>query len=116
MRVLQWLLIIAAVVGGGWLALLAFGVLRPVARAADARDGRLPGPDAVVAGRDALGVLLALVCRVLVSMTARSVARAADKRLREAISTVSEELVVQPVQAELAAYSSARSGLDVALR
>ena len=63
-----------------------------------------------------MGVLLALVCRVLVSMTARRRARSADKRLRNAISAVSEELVVQPVQAELAAYSTMRDGLAIALK
>ena len=49
-------------------------------------------------------------------MTARRRARSADKRLRDAISSVSEELVVQPMQAELAAYSTMRDGLAIALK
>ena len=69
-----------------------------------------------VLGGIGLGVLLALVCRVLVSLTARRRARAADKRLRDGISEVSDELVVQPVQAEIAAYSTMRDGLAVALK
>ena len=62
-----------------------------------------------------LGVLLALVCRVLVSLTARRRARAVDRRLRTAISTVSQELVVAPIEVELAAYARARAGLKTAL-
>jgi hypothetical protein len=63
-----------------------------------------------------LGVALAMVCRVLVGLTARKRARRADKRLRDAISEVSGEIVVAPVQAELAAYSAMRDGLATALK
>ena len=52
----------------------------------------------------------------LVALTARSRARAADKRLRDAISEVSEELVVEPIEAELASYATVREGLATALR
>jgi hypothetical protein len=55
------------------------------------------------------------VCRVLVSLTARRRARAVDRRLRTAISTVSQELVVAPIEVELAAYARARAGLKTAL-
>ena len=115
-RVLQWLLIIAAVVGGGWLALLAFGSYARLPEPPTPELGEFPIPTLMLLGGVALGVLLALVCRVLVSMTARRRARSADKRLRDAISAVSEELVVQPVQAELAAYSTMRDGLAIALK
>jgi GTPase Era involved in 16S rRNA processing len=115
-RVLQWLLIIAAVVGGGWLAVLAFGSYARLPEPPTPELRGFPIPTLMLLGGIALGVLLALVCRVLVSMTARRRARAADKRLRDAISAVSEELVVQPVQAELAAYSTMRDGLAIALK
>jgi hypothetical protein len=49
-------------------------------------------------------------------MTARARARAADKRLRDAISEVSTEMVVEPIQAELSSYGTVREGLSVALR
>lgn len=115
-RVLQWLLIVAAVVGGAWLALLAFGSYARLPEPPTPELNGFPIPTLLLLGGIALGVLLALVCRVLVSMTARRRARSADKRLREAISTVSEELVVQPVQTELAAYSAMRDGLAIALK
>jgi uncharacterized membrane protein YccC len=63
-----------------------------------------------------LGVLLALVCRLLVSLTARKRARTADKRLRDAISEVSEEIVVEPIRAELASYAVVSDGLAAALK
>jgi hypothetical protein len=62
-----------------------------------------------------LGVLLALACRALVSVTARSRARSADRRLRSAIASVADELVVGPVRAELSAYDTVREGLARAL-
>ena len=70
----------------------------------------------MLVGGVVLGIVLALVCRVLVAVTARRRARAADRRLRTAISEVSQELVVAPVEAELAAYTQVRDGLAAALR
>ena len=67
-------------------------------------------------GGIAIGVLLALLCRVLVSLTARKRARTADKRLRDAISEVSQELVVEPIRAELASHAKVSEGLAVALK
>ena len=63
-----------------------------------------------------IGLVLALVCRWLVAATARKRARAADRRLRTAISEVSAEMVVAPIEAELASYSAVREGLTSALR
>ncbi|MCW2835875.1 MAG: transporter, partial [Nocardioides sp.] len=115
-RVLQWLLIITAVVGGLWLALLAFGSYARLPEPPTPDIRGFPIPTLMLLGGILLGVLLAMVCRVLVGMTARRRARAADKRLRDAISEVSGEIVVAPVQAELAAYSAMRDGLAIALK
>jgi uncharacterized protein YciW len=62
------------------------------------------------------GVLLAVSCRLLVRWTARSKARSADRRLRAAITDVAERLVLEPIDAELAAYRTTRDGLGVAAR
>ncbi|MFZ2502760.1 MAG: ABC transporter, partial [Nocardioides sp.] len=67
-------------------------------------------------GGVAAGLVLALLCRFLVSATAKSRARSADRRLRQAIAEVSDELVVAPIKAELAAYEQARKGLAQALK
>jgi GTP-binding protein EngB required for normal cell division len=110
-RVLQWLLVLAALGGAAWsVAALASGGLSDLPRA-----GGVALPLLLLGGGVVLGVLLALLCRGLVSATARSRAAAADGRLRAAVSEVSAELVVAPVQAELTAYTAVRTGLDRAL-
>jgi GTP-binding protein EngB required for normal cell division len=115
-QALQWLLIISAVVGAGWLAALAgMSYLRlPEPATPDLRG--VPVPTFLLVGGVVAGVLLALVCRVLVSVTARRRASSADRRLRAAIREVSQELVVTPVEAELEAYAAVRDGLAQALK
>lgn len=110
-RVLQWLLVLTALVGGAWsLAALVSGGLGDLPR-----TGGVALPLVLLGGGVILGVFLGLVCRGLVAATARSRAAAADTRLRKAVSEVADELVVAPVQAELTAYTSLRTGLDRAL-
>ena len=115
-RVLQWILITAAILGALWLGVLALASYVRVPEPPTPEVWDWPVPTLLLIGGIALGVLLALVCRVLVSLTARARARAADRRLRSAISEVSAELVVDPVNRELAAYSTVREGLATALR
>jgi GTPase Era involved in 16S rRNA processing len=108
-RVVQWLLLLAAVAGLGWTAVLA-------------ASGRLDDPDTLSVGGVALaivllvgglvlGLVLGLVCRLLVARTARTRASRADERLRGAVNAVTHELVIDPVEAELAAYGVVRDGL-----
>ena len=112
---LQWLLILAALAGAVWLGALAvMGYLQVNAPDLPSYGG-LPLPTALLLGGVALGVLLALVCRVLVGISARSRARAADKRLRDAIGEVTERMILQPIDTELDAYRRAREGLQRAL-
>ena len=112
-RLLQWLLILAALLGGGWtLALAASGSMG---------DDSVPAyfgvdlPILMLVGGVVVGILLALVCRVLVELTARRRATAADRKLRDAVHEVSQELVVRPVEQELDAFRTVRTGLDAAL-
>ncbi|HET9841893.1 MAG TPA: GTPase [Nocardioides sp.] len=114
-RMLQWLLLLVAVAGLVWSAVLVadpwLGVSRP-----DTPDlAGFPVPSVLLLGGIVLGLLLALLCRLLVSATARSRARKADRRLRSAIASVAEELVTTPVRAELAAHDTVREGLARAL-
>ena len=115
-RVLQYLLIVSALLGAGWLALLAFGSYARLPEPPTPEVGSFPVPTLLLLGGIGLGLLLALVCRWLVSLTARARARTADKRLRDAISEVSAAMVVEPIQAELASYGEVREGLSAALR
>ena len=115
-RLLQWLLILTAIGGGAWLAALAVMGYLQVPQPDTRRWQGVPWPTLMLLGGVGLGVLLALACRLLVRVTARSRGRTAHRRLTDAISEVVRELVVEPVGAELAAYRDARSGLDRALR
>jgi hypothetical protein len=116
-RVLQWVLMLAALVGGLWLLLLAvLGYLQvPRPSTPDSSFG-LPLPTLLLLGGVALGILLGLVCKAVVNLSARSKARSAERRLRAAIAEVTEDLVVVPVQAEVEAYRATRTGLAAALR
>ena len=110
-RVLQWLLIVAALGGAVWtVAAAVSGGLDSVSKVAG-----IALPLAILIAAVVVGIVLALVCRVLVARTAKARAASADAKLRSAVSEVSEELVVAPVQAELSAYSRFREGLGKAL-
>jgi GTPase Era involved in 16S rRNA processing len=109
-RVVQWLLLAAAVVGLVWTG----GLLG---------TGKLSDPDTpqvagvalalvLLVGGLVLGILLGLVCRLGAAGVGRRRGELADQRLRTAVSEVSRELVVVPVDAELTAYTSVRSALD----
>jgi len=115
-RLLQWLLILTALGGAGWLATLAVMdyLQLPDPTLPKLRD--FPVPTLMLIGGVALGVLLALVCRLLVRMTARRRAASADKRLRAAVHDVAIELVVEPIRAELRAHATVREGLVRALK
>ena len=115
-RVLQWLLFFAAVAGGLWLAGLAvMGYLQmPAPETPDYRG--FPVPTLMLLGGILAGVVLALLARLFSTLAARRRARNADRRLRAAISEVTEDLVVEPIEAEIAAYARVRDGLATALR
>ncbi|MDP2772884.1 MAG: YfjP family GTPase [Nocardioides sp.] len=115
-RVVQWVLIVAALLGGLWLAALAVMGYLKLSEPSTPDVGPLPLPTLLLLGGVALGVLLALVCRWLVAATARHRAASADRRLRAAVHEVADELVVQPVAAELAAYTAVRTHLATALK
>jgi len=115
-RFLQWLLLLTAVAGGLWLAALAvLGYLQVPAPTTPRYHG-VPLPTILLVGGVLAGVLLALLSRAVVGLSARARARSAERRLRAAIGEVADRLVVQPVEAELEACRATRAGLAAALR
>lgn len=113
-RVLQWLLLLAALVGGVWLVALAAAGFLQLPEVPTPELAGIPLPTLLLLGGVGLGVLLALVCRVLVAVTARRRARQVDRRLRAGIHEVARDLVVEPIEREVAAYEEVRRGLDAA--
>ncbi len=109
---LQWLLTLAALVGGGWLLLLAVG---SYLRLPDPPTPDLRGvavPTLLLVGGVVLGLLLAAFGRLLVRGGALARRRRAESRLRAAIEQVADELMLAPVEAELARHAQARLALD----
>ena len=114
-RLLQWLLILCALGGAVWLGALA-GASSLQLDLADAPEvGGFPVPTLMLVGGVVAGMVLAVVCRILVGLTARSRARSADRRLRKGLQDVCEELVLAPIEDELVAYRQVRDGLAKAL-
>jgi GTPase Era involved in 16S rRNA processing len=109
-RVLQWLLLLTAIGGLVWT-----GVLAAQGALSDADTPQVGGVAValvLLVGGVAGGLLLALLSRIFVASAARTRARRADERLRTAVNDVTHELVIEPVETELAAYAAVRSGLE----
>jgi GTP-binding protein EngB required for normal cell division len=112
-RIVQWLLLAASVAGLVWT-----GVLLGTDKINDPDTPQVAGVAlalVLLVGGLVLGIVLGLVCRLAVAGAGRKRAELADRQLREAVSEVSRELVVAPVDAELTAYTAVRSGVERAL-
>ncbi|WP_454853543.1 GTPase [Promicromonospora soli] len=96
------------------------GVVFPGAPSQGSGDGlgvdpfRIPWPTLMVLGGLALGLLLALVCRVFGALGARRRALGARRRLRQSVGAVADRLVRTPVDEELAQLASCRTAATVA--
>ncbi|MGN6780332.1 MAG: GTPase [Marmoricola sp.] len=110
-RAVQWVLLLAAVVGAAWLGVLAVSGYLRAPQPATPTWMSLPVPTWLLVGGVVLGLLLAVLSRGLVTLGARARAARAERRLRSAVDDVVGELVVEPIEAELAAYRRARDGL-----
>jgi GTP-binding protein EngB required for normal cell division len=75
---------------------------------------RIPLPTLMVLGGLALGLLLALVCRVFGALGARRRAMVARRRLRQSVGAVADRLVRAPVGEELSRLAGCRTAATVA--
>lgn len=107
--ILQWLLVLAMVVGGVWLALpLVFALLQaPIDLPVIAWQG-WPLQTILLVGGAVGGVLLGLLSRVLVEAGAQVKGRQARRALTESVARVVDAEVIDPVAAELARLTAAR--------
>lgn len=113
-RLLQWVLLLATVVGASWLIALAVMDLLKAKQPNPPSYSGVPLPTALLVGGVVLGIVLALASRVLVGASARARAARAERRLRESVAQVTDELVVAPIATELGAYARTREGLALA--
>jgi len=109
-RVLHWLLLLAAVGGFAWWAVAA---VRGTTGDLPQLVG-LPLPAVLGVGGLALGLVLAVVGGVLVRGLARRRAEEVDERLRGAVHRVVDAEVVQPMATELTSYAAFRRGIEAA--
>ncbi|MFP5366330.1 MAG: GTPase, partial [Actinomycetes bacterium] len=115
----QWLALLAAVVGLGWLGFLAgLGYFQMPVPEVPRVEG-WPVPTLLIASGVVLGIFLAITGRFIAAAAAGARSARARKRLNAAVADVAEELVVEPVEVEvsrLAAFSAAlrtaRAGHD----
>lgn len=100
-NVLQWLALLAALGGFGWLGVLAgLGYLQlPVPGVPHVQGW--PVPTLMIGGGVLLGIFLAVTARVIAGAAARARGAAARKRLGSAVAAVAEELVVAPVELQV---------------
>jgi H+/Cl- antiporter ClcA len=112
-RVLQAVLALALVVGALWLlALFVFDYLQLPEPSSPTRYG-LPLPTWLLVLGAGGGIALGVVGRFVNALVARSRARRAGRRLREAIGGVVDDLVVAPIDRELAAHRAVSESLAV---
>lgn len=109
-RLLHWLLLLAAVGGLAWWAVGAVqGTVGDQPQVAGLPLAALLGVGGLV-----LGLLLAIVGRALVGGIARARAEEAEEGLRDVVRGVLDADVVVPVRAELASYAEFRRGIGQA--
>jgi GTP-binding protein EngB required for normal cell division len=113
--VLQTVLATAVAAGALWLLALAGLAWLRVDDAVPTPEVRgIPLPTLLLGGGALLGLLLALLARVANGVSARRRARAAERALRRRVHDVAAELVVAPVEAELAARADLCAAVAVA--
>lgn len=115
-RLLQVLFALALVAGAAWLAVLVvLGYLQVPEPETPTRYG-LPVPTLLLLLGVVGGVALGVVGRFVNGLVARARARTARRRLRDAIAGVVDELVLAPMDRELAAYRTVTEAVRTARR
>lgn len=114
--VLQWLGTLLLIVGAVWLLALFVVSFTTLPRPDVPDAAGVAWPVLLLVGGVVLGLLLAWLARVLTAVGARRASARAQRRLRAAVRTVADEVVVAPVQAELGVLDELRQALALASR
>ncbi|WP_426996139.1 GTPase [Pseudarthrobacter sp. N5] len=113
-NIIQWLALLTAVGGLGWLGVLAvLGYLQMPVPEVPRVEG-WPIPTLMIAGGVVLGIFLAVTAKFISAGAARSRAAAARKRLRAAVAAVAEKSVVEPLEVEVSRLKSFNAALKAA--
>lgn len=114
-RALQWLLIAVVLFGALWLTAGMVFVYLQLPPPVIYRWRGIPLSTILLVGGLIVGLLLGLIGRAGVELSARHRAEQAESRLTKAIGEVAQARVIDPVNAELSRYSKARRLLDSVL-
>lgn len=114
-RVLQWALIAAVVVGFVWLGIAFFLAYLQAPPLPAVTWWGVPAPTVLTLGGVLAGVALALLSKVAVNIGARAKAARVRSALLQAISRVSYEHIITPVDEELRRYGQARTAINRAM-
>lgn len=103
---LQWLLLIAVVIGVLWLAALAGAAWLQLPDVPTPKLGVIPIPTLLLVGGALAGWLLGLMSRLLASNGARRSKKAATSAIGKSITNVSNDLILTPISIELSQRES----------
>jgi GTP-binding protein EngB required for normal cell division len=111
---LQWLLFTAMVAGALWLvALAAVGWLR-LPEVPTPEVGMVPVPTLLLLGGALLGMVIGMITRVAARTGALRRSIMTRRKLREAVATKADEVVIAPVTKEVERLTSFRTAAKVA--
>ncbi|WP_026546059.1 GTPase [Paenarthrobacter nicotinovorans] len=111
---LQWLALVLAVGGLGWLGVLAaLGYFQMPVPEVPRTEG-WPWPTLMVAGGVLLGIVLAIAGRIVGGWAAKARAARAAKRLKAAVAAVAGQRIVEPVDVEITRLKAFNAALKVA--
>ena len=115
-NIVQWLALLTALGGFAWLGVLAaLGYLQlPVPEVPMVQGW--PVPTVMIAGGALLGIVLALLAKLIAGAAARARGAAARKRLKASVAAVAEDYVVEPVELEVSRLASFSRALQAAAR
>ena len=104
----QWALALATMAGLVWLALLAVAAYLRIPEPPTPTYRDIPVPTGLLLGGIVLGLLVAFVAARLAAVGAARRARAVRRRAERAVGSVTDDLVIQPIERELANRSELR--------
>jgi GTP-binding protein EngB required for normal cell division len=108
---LQWLLAGIMAIGLVWLVVIGVVAWFGLPDLPAPRIGEVPWPSAMAIGGALAGLLVSVVARALAGLGARRRSAAARRTLTESVSSTADQLVADPVDAELRALADLRAAV-----
>ena len=115
-NLLQWLFLVMLLAGLGWLLVLAGLDFAQLETPEPPKVQGFALPTLMIVSGVGFGIGLAILSRFAARISGRRKAKRAGNQLRAVIADVAQKQVVEPVEAELAAYAQAREGLLTATK